>query len=314
MAATTFSVAAQDLRKVTIGVASTSISGGVARIAKEMGLFEKHGLSAAISAMDSGAVATAALLSGSLDFSSGGGSEVVVAQARGQKLVSVLPLYGGFGAVLVLAKSVAGKLSVAPNAPALDRIKALDGLIIATPAASATPTFALKPSAEALGVKVRFTYMNFQAMSAALESGAIQGFVASAPFYAVPVIKGSGIIWLRGQKGDFPPENTPQNYSVLNTRLDYALANPEVIARIRAVFADFARAADERPGDIKAAIGRLFPDLDAKMLDLLFETELPGFKTTPLTREHLSHEIGFVKRTGQLPNVDKLDPEAMMLR
>jgi ABC-type nitrate/sulfonate/bicarbonate transport system substrate-binding protein len=164
------SACAQQPRKIAIGIASTSISGGVARIAKEMGLFEKHGFDATITAMESGAVATSGLLSGSLDFATGGGSEVVIAQARGQQLVSVAPAFGRFGAVLVLSKAIVDKLDVSPTAPVNERFKALNDLIIASPAASATATLALKPSTEALGAKVRFSYMGFTAMNAALES------------------------------------------------------------------------------------------------------------------------------------------------
>ena len=307
--------AAQERRKIAIGIASTSLSGGVARIAKEMGLFEKHGLDATITAMDNGSVATAALISGSLDFTTGGGTEVVIAQARGQKVVSVTPVYGRFGAVVVIAKAVADKLGLAPSAPMPERLKALDGLVIATPAATATATLALKPTAEAAGAKIRFTYMNFPAMIAALQAGAVQGYIASSPFYAVSIRNGSGLIWISGPKGEFPPENTPVNYSVLNTRRDFADANPDVIARITAAFADFVTAVDAHPADVKAAIQRMFPSLDAPTIDLLFETEAPGFRTKPLKPEDIAHEIDFVRSNGLMPEqLGRLDPAAMLVR
>jgi ABC-type nitrate/sulfonate/bicarbonate transport system substrate-binding protein len=305
---------AGQMRKITIGIASTSLSGGVARIANQMGLFEKHGFDAKIIAMDNGSVATMALISGSLDFTTGGGTEVVIAQAHGQNIVSITPVYGRFGAVVVLSKAVAEKLGVSSDAPLPERLKALDGLVIATPAVTATSTLALKPTAESVGAKVRFTYMNFPAMTAALKTGAIQGFIASSPYYAEPVRNGSGVLWISGPKGEFPPQYTPANYSVLNTRRDFAEANPNVITRIAAVFSDFTKAVDARPAAVKAAVAALFPGLDAPTIDLLFETESPGFRTKPLTVEDLAHEIAFVRSNGLLPTGENLDPKSMLLK
>ena len=228
-------------------------------------------------------------------------------------MVTVAPLYGEFGVVLVLARSVVDELGVSPTAPVEERLKALDGLIIASPAASSTATFALKPTTEALGANVRLSYMSFTAMNAALATGAIQGFMASAPFYATAVVNGTGVIWISGQKGEFAAENTPANYSVLNTTRAFAEANPDVIEKVRAVFADFSAIAVERPDELKAAIASLFPDLDAETLGLMIETEALGFRTAPLTEADLAHEIDFVRSTGQLQGLGDLDAARLLL-
>jgi ABC-type nitrate/sulfonate/bicarbonate transport system substrate-binding protein len=153
------------------------------------------------------------------------------------------------------------------------------------------------------------------AMVAALETGAIQGFMAGSPIYARPVINGSGVIWLNGPKGEFPQQFTPANAVTLNTRRDFAEANRDLMQRLIAVFSDLAKATDERPADVKAAITKLFPEIDAKTLDLLYETESRGFKAKPLTAEDMAREIAFVKVSGMdLPNVDTLDPTKMVFR
>lgn len=302
-------------RKVTIGLSSTSLPAAGARIAKEMGLFEKQGLDARVMPMDSASVATMGLISGSLDFTTTAPTDIVVSQARGQQLVSIAATYRGFPGVLVLAKAVAAKLSVAAQAPVAERLKALDGLVIATPSATSTYTFSFKSAAEAVGARIRFTYMAQPAMIAALETGAINGFVAGSPIYAKPVLNGSGIIWINGPKAELPQKFVPVNALTINAKREFAEANRDLVQRITATFAELARAVDERPADVKAAIARLFPDLDAKTLELLFETESVGFRVKPLTVADMANEMEYTKLSGvPLPGIEKVQPANLMLR
>ena len=307
------SASGAELEKFTIGLSSGSLPIAPARIAKELGLFQKQGLDPDFTVMDSANAADAALIAGSLNIVVTGPTDVVIGQARGQKLVTIASAYSGFSAVLVLSKATVDKLGVSPNAPVAERLKALDGLVIGSPSATSTYTFAVKPSATAAGAKVNMTYIAQPGMLAALESGAIAGFISSAPFYTQPVLRGSGVIWISGPKGEFPPQYSPANAVTVNTRLDFAQAHPDLIKRITAVLADFAKAVDERPNEVKAAIAKLFPNLDAKTLDLFFATESGSFKTKPITAQDMAREINFVKASGvDLPQLDKLDPASLI--
>lgn len=305
---------AQQKRQINIGLSSPSLPAAGARIAKEMGLFEKHGIDAKITPMDNASVATMGLISGSLDFTTTGGTDVVVSQARGQKLVAVNSIYSGFAGVLILSKSAADKLGVSPTASVAQRLKALDGLLIASPSATSTYTFAYKAAAEAAGAKIRFTFMAQPAMVAALETGAVQGIIAGSPIYARPLLGGTGVLWINGPKRELPAQYTPANAVTLNAKREFVEINRDLIQRIRAVFADFTKAVDERPADVKAAISKLFPDIDAKTLDLLYVTESVGFKAKPLTADDMAREIAFVKASGiPLPADATLDPAAMLV-
>ena len=74
--------------------------GGVARLAKEMGLFAKHGIDATVVPMDTNTIASMALISGSVQFFTAAGAEGIVAQARGQDVVGVAAAYKGIPAVV----------------------------------------------------------------------------------------------------------------------------------------------------------------------------------------------------------------------
>ena len=145
------SASSQELKKVNIGISSASLPAAAARITKEMGFFEKHGIDAAITWGDNSSITTAGLISGSLDFTTTAPTEVILAFSRGQKHVVVKSLYAGLAGVLVLSKPVAEKLGVSPSAPVSDRLKALNDIVIATPAVTSAFSLSLKPSAEAVG-------------------------------------------------------------------------------------------------------------------------------------------------------------------
>jgi ABC-type nitrate/sulfonate/bicarbonate transport system substrate-binding protein len=304
---------AQPAQKVSIGVSSPSLPAAGARIAKEMGLFEKHGVDAKVVQMDSASVSTMSLISGSVDFITSSPSDVVVSQARGQKLVAVGSVYHSFAPVVVISTVAAGKLKLGASAPIEARLKALDGLLIASPSATSPYTLALTSALESVGVKPRFTFMTQPAMVAALETGAIQAFIASSPFYARPVVNQTALIWVNGPNGEFPTASSQANSVTLNTKLDYAKKNPDLVKKVAAAFADLSRAIDDRPADVKAAILKLFPELDAKTLELLFKNEYAGFKTLPLTPRDMAREIAFVKLSGvPIPGIENIDPAGVL--
>jgi ABC-type nitrate/sulfonate/bicarbonate transport system substrate-binding protein len=302
----------QDVQPVTIAVSSRSLPGTVAQIAKEMGLFEKHGIDAKVISMDNSSVATAALLSGSVQYTTSAGNEVVMAQARGRDVVALNSLYSGFSGVVVLSKPAAGKVRIAATAPVQDRLRALDGLVIAAPSASSSFAAALRPAAEAAGARIKFTYMAQSTMAAALDRGAIDGFIASAPFYAFPALNNTGVIWVNGPKGEFPSAFTPSSAIGLNTLRSFAQAHPILTRKMKEVFVDFSTTVKNDPQAVKAAIGRLFP-MDSKTLDFLFESESVSFRAKTPTVGDMEREIRFVKSSGaDVPDLEKVDPKKLL--
>ena len=151
-------------------------------------------------------------------------------------------------------------------------------------------------------------------MVAALSTGAIQGFVASAPFWAAPVANGTGVFWLSGPGGDFPAEQVPVSAVTLQTTRAFANANPDVIAKIAAVVDDMSKAVGERPQDVKAATAKLYPDLAPDTLDLLFKSESRAWQTKPLTLDDMAGLVAFVKTTTpDLPEIDRLNPASLLV-
>jgi ABC-type nitrate/sulfonate/bicarbonate transport system substrate-binding protein len=305
---------AQQPRQVTVALSSSSLGASGARVASEMGLFARRDLAPRFTVMDSSSNALAALIAGSVNFAVAGTPELIIAHAHGQmQPVAIATSATLLPASLVLAKSVADKSGVAPAALAGDRLKALNGLVIATPSAVTIGTVTVGRAAAAVGAKIRWTYINQPAMQSALESGAVQGFLSASPYWVFPVIKNEGIVWLSGPKGDIPAELAPAISSVLITIRGYAAANRALVKNMAEVFDDFATAVEDRPADVKAAIARLYPDLGAHMIDILFDSESHMWRGRQATPQAMAREIALVRASGiPLPPTEQIDPASLL--
>ena len=135
-------------------------------------------------------------------------------------------------------------------------------MLIASTTATSSYTVSIKGAAKAGGASLRFTYMAQAAMPAALESRAVQGFFTSAPFWALPVLKGTGVLCISAPKGELPHEYTPATSASLQAMRDFAEANTDLMPSVAAVFTDLVKAIDERPDEVKAAVGKLYPELE----------------------------------------------------
>ena len=303
----------QSMRQVTIANSSPGIGAAAGRIAKDMGLFARHNIDPAFTVMENSSAAIAALISGSVNLAVAGTPELIVASDRGQQLVALATTYNGFSGSVVLAKSVADKLGVSPTAPVAARIKALDGLVIASPGPTTIGQVIMNNAARAVGANLRATYMAQPAMPAALETGAIQGFQASAPAWVLPVVKGTGVLWISGPKGEFPEQFAPPISAQLQTTRSYAEANPALMKDLALVFADLAKAVEERPADVKASLAKLFPELDKATIDIVFDVESLGWTGKQATPEIMAHSIELVKSSGAaMQNAAALDPKKML--
>ena len=306
---------AAELTAFQIGLASTSFATVAARIAGELGLYEKHGIAVRFIVLDSASAATTALIAQSVAGALSGPGELVVAQARGQKVVVVANTYDGLSGSLVLSKAVVTRLRVPATAPVAVRLKALDGLTIGVPSATGAYTVAFRSASRDAGAAVKFVYMAQPAMVAALESGAIDGYVGGAPFWAVPVVKGTGVLWISGPAAELPAANMPVSSSNLQIMRSYADAHPDVVAGLAGVFDDLGQELETRPAAVKAIVARLYPDMDATMLDLLFAAESRAWKTAAPTSDGMAREIAFVKLGGVvIPQIDAIDPAALLVR
>ena len=227
-------------KDVTITMSSNSFSIAVLRIAEQRGFYAKHGLNVRLVVSDSASAAFAAMISGSAQLCSAGILEAVAAITRGQDVFAVSNIYRGTSCMIVLAKNIAEKSGVKPDAPVTERLKVLDGLTFAGPSPTSGFTTSADLSVRSVGGKMKITHMAQPAMAAALESGAVQVMAAGTPFWAPPVTRGFGVAWIRVSAGELPEEFVPSTSGTLLMTKAYARANPDVIKGIQDVAQEVA--------------------------------------------------------------------------
>jgi ABC-type nitrate/sulfonate/bicarbonate transport system substrate-binding protein len=296
---------AQSPTEIKIALSSSSMTVVAPRLAEELGFFAQHGIRTTYVILDSASAAASALIGGSVQCASVGATEVVFAQARGQQVVATSIIYAGPTGTLVLAKSVVDKLGIPVTAPVAQRLKAIDGLLIAAPSPTAVYAAIYRSATKSVGATPKFTYMSQPAMVAALASGAIEGFVAGAPSWAISVAKGQGVEWISAPRGQLPAENTPATTGLLAMMGDTIKANPGLVKSVNAALADLGRAVADRPAEVKAAIAKLYPDTEPATLDLLYAAEASAWNAPAVNLKDMERDIAFMKSTGaQVPDVD----------
>lgn len=297
---------------ITIAVSSNTLAYGGLRIAEGASLFQKNGLNPKITVMESGNAAISAVLGGSAEFSSSGPGEVLAARVRGQRMIIVANVYRGLSGSVVLAKSIAEKLGEAGKQGLSAKIKALDGLVIAAPSATSAYLTPIKSAAEEQGARPKFVYMSQPAMVAALQSGAIQGMIAGAPFSLAPVKSGAGVVWLNGPHGELPKDVLPASSACLQTSEAYAAGHQEVVAALQKTFADLAAFIRQRPDEARAILAKAYPLLDPASLAAIFEQESPNWSQPVMTPADIAQEIAIQRKSGGLKGVEEVDPTAVI--
>jgi len=303
------------LRDISIPITSSSFATASVRAAEILGCFSRHGLNAKFPLMDTGSTVTAALVSGSIQVALGGAGEQVAAAARGQSIMALTNTYWGLASTLVLAKETAQKTGISPSAPIQDRLKALDGILIAAPSSTSTYTNSFRGAAEAAGAKIRFTYMGQPQMVAALESGAIQGYSAGAPFWGDQVKRDKAVVWISGPKGELPARNTPASITTFHTMRPFAEANSALMQQILDSYRDFSDILERTPQRVRGALSKIYPDIDPATLDLLFDLEHRAWGMRDVSLEDVKQDIAFMIASGvSLPGIEKVDPASLIYR
>ena len=303
---------AQGLLELTMSASSTSFVVGGVRIGEAAGLFERNGIRLRISVMDSGSAAMAALLSRSVPFAIAGPPEALAARARQQDVLVIANLYAGLAGSLVLAKPVVEKVRLDRTAPVRERLRVLDGLVIAVPSATSALLGPVRSAAEEAGAKIRFTYMAQGAMPAALENGAIQGFVGSSPFSGTAVLRGTGVIWIDGPGGELPPDVRPASSSCVLTTGAYLKGNAEAVRRVQRTVVDIAHYIEREPDGARQALAAAYPQLGAPEVALAFEQQWRNWTKPFLTAADMRQELKLLAASAKLPGLDLIDPAATL--
>lgn len=305
--------ATEPVEQIKVAVNSTSLVLGGMKIGEQVGLFARNGLGLRIVVMDSGNAAMSALIGGSVPFAVAGPSETLAARARGQNVVIAANLYAGMAASLVLSTTVVRRLGVAATAPIKDRLRALNGLVLAIPSPTSAPLGPIKAAAEDAGAKPRFTYMAQGAMPAALETNAIQGMVAAFPFVGTPLLRGTGVLWIDGPGGELPAEVRPTSSASVLTTDAYAKANQQTVHKLQQTVIAIADFIQNDRDAARKALAAGYPQLSAPEINLAFDQQWRNWTKPFLTVADIRQELKLLTKSTKIPGLEHLDPAGVLI-
>jgi ABC-type nitrate/sulfonate/bicarbonate transport system substrate-binding protein len=160
--------------KIRVGQGSVSLQSGLMHIAKERGLFAKHGLVSEIVYIPGGTTNIQVLVSGSLDMSQLSGAPGVAANLEGADIVYILGLLDKLNYQLV-------------TRPEIKNVEQLKGKKLGVSRFGSSADFGLRAVLKRLGIdpvkEVSILQIGDEpARVAAIKSGNIEGTVVNAPF------------------------------------------------------------------------------------------------------------------------------------
>jgi NitT/TauT family transport system substrate-binding protein len=182
-------VRAQGLRPLTV-VTSASDSGGEVYYAKDLGIFERHGLDVDIISLQNGQAASAAVASGRYAIGQSNIAALAIARQHGVPVVLVAP-------ASAYAANAATSALVVGGDSALRTAKDLIGKTIGAPGVRDIGTISIDTWARSSGVnpaQIRFIELASPALAPALARGVIDAALLVEPFLSSAVASGSRVL------------------------------------------------------------------------------------------------------------------------
>jgi ABC-type nitrate/sulfonate/bicarbonate transport system substrate-binding protein len=247
---------------VRVVQAGRTVSGsGLYALAEDWGMFRRYGVEVETVTAKSGSTAMQTLLSGDADLALTGTADVLLANAKLRRIYMPLRMFSGVSTSLVVRRSAVDARGVGPGAPVADRLRALQGLTIATVSASSNTTGILRNALATAGATVRETYLDQNSMVAAFRAGQIDGFMASPPHSNTVVVKGDAYMWLDGPHGDYPGAGADFFHAVLGVDGEFADAHPATVERVVAALLATSERIRSAPGEASRTLHQRFPEV-----------------------------------------------------
>ena len=274
---------------VRIATASTSVAHGPLALAMaDPTIFGAHNITIKVTDLRGASPnCIAALLSEAVELCQVGTPTGTDAIAEGAKLKAVAVLTGPINEIFISAKAAKAS-GVAPDAPVLERIKALKGLRITTAAPGTAHYLTLEATLAKAGLSMRDikfrTLGDVPAMIQSIRNDQIDGSLWTIGSLAPLLMDGTGVRWISMARGDIDEFKTLP-YVTVFARTDWVEKNPDLVARIHASYADsIVRLKNDPVRSSKLMKDMFAPDLAQDLWDDGFgqarAAYLDGAKTT----------------------------------
>jgi ABC-type nitrate/sulfonate/bicarbonate transport system substrate-binding protein len=253
----------------------------------------------------------AAILGGSAILAPFSFQHVIEASLKGGGLIAVAMAYYNYPWSLVLSNAALKKFNVTENMPATDLAKLKGAKIGITSPGSSTDQFIrflLRSQKIDPDTTVQLTPVAPGAgMVAALERGAIDGFIWGSPFPEMTEKKGIGKIAIDGGSGRIA-ELSGFPYLVWATSKDTLQANRKIVFAASRALAKASIYAHEHPNETREIVRKEFPQMGTDDFNTAFDSFLRGIPTDiSLGPQQIAKNVSVIKMASSTPR--NLDPK-----
>lgn len=294
-------------------VATTSFAFLPVYVAEHMGYFKEEGVNLKTVVAASAQAGLAAVSTGSSAYYLSTPVAGARAAAQGANMLNCGALMTQNPTNIVVSAAVAKKhgLGDASALPVEKKIALLKGLRLAAHTPGSSPDLTLKFMLQQAGMNperdVQILPITQNAILAALERDRIDGFAYSSPLADTAVEKYGARKLLSFADGDFKPLANQLSITMVCNR-DWVEKQPEAAAAtVRAIWRAMKLMKSD-PAKARAAARKSFPDLEDKVFDAAFQTNLRAFPDSPrITREQMVAALDYNEKTGGAPIQAKVE-------
>jgi ABC-type nitrate/sulfonate/bicarbonate transport system substrate-binding protein len=279
------------LTNVTLIIPSLSANQALGFIALKAGIFARNGLNVKTVNAGTGALAVEALTGGSGQFVVTGSADLFSAAKSGQHLYILAKASSGLSTQVVLTSAGVKKTGLTASAPLAQRIKALNGLTIASPSAASSWTAQAAKAAATQGATIKFTYVQENSMAAAMQAGKIDGLVAAPPWSTEALYAKTGTLWLSGPGGTFPGGYAVSSYGdpLVATTQAYGDAHPKVAAEFTKSILQAAALLSSQPAQAAGYVKQVaYPTMSQAEFNQVWAATVPLLHTPSLSLPSLT--------------------------
>jgi ABC-type nitrate/sulfonate/bicarbonate transport system substrate-binding protein len=293
---------------VTFGLSGSAIPNQMVYAVADGGFLEPYNVTAEAVTLESSSVAMAALISGDAEFVFGARTEGILAQIAGQPILYVYKHSSGFLTAVTVSNEVAATLGSDPKSASYeDRLRALEGRLIATTSEGSILTLTIRNAMNEFGLEFEETYLQGTTMPAALASGNVDAYMYPSPFQESTEARGEGVILIEGN--ELPVGGPTAVQGPMYIREDYLQENRDVVVRVVAAFMDAAEWTCTNSDEARELAHSRFEDTDDEVFRLMWEQRAFDMLCDPLQHPLTEDDIQFLIENDAAPE----HPEALNL-
>jgi len=279
-------------------------------IAIDKGFFKTHDLEVTYKDIDSGALSSAALISGSAQITSDDLMGIAPLEKQGKHFMMIYNLLNRMTMDMVVRKDALARAGYNPSTPPQERGKILKGMTIGiTKPAAPTDIFAryimkeagLNPQRDATLVQVGGP----AALRAAFQSGKIDAFMLSPPLPQTLEKDGVGTIILHNTAGELPSLNNMSYITLFTTAEVAKTEKPALKAYVQGVQEAVKWMTENQADALKLLGEHWFKTTPPAALKISFDRLLPAISPTGVfTKADLEKAQGIYQAVGEDVNLN----------